>query len=171
MLVLWYFNILSRIKHVEVRAQCYFTACPRQIDLMGLNTSHTPVYTFAFSGGTIDLRVWQEGSSGQECHIGSGLELDFLFVPLLLWVSALLGVMELKVMTTPRRGEHFILLSGHIQLCWTDITGCIRLLITLGCGQYSEFLHLWEILGSNLSSVYKVNVKHIFPNWCTDLLT
>ncbi len=26
-------------------------------------------------------RVRQEGSSGQECHTGSGLELDFLFVP------------------------------------------------------------------------------------------
>lgn len=32
----------------------------------------------------MDLKVWQEDSSGQECHTGSGLELDFPFVPLAL---------------------------------------------------------------------------------------
>lgn len=47
-------------------------------------------------------RIWQEGGSGQECHTGSSLELDFLFVPLLLWVEAPLCVTVLKVMTTTR---------------------------------------------------------------------
>lgn len=32
----------------------------------------------------MDLKVWQEDGSGQECHTGSGLELDFPFVPLAL---------------------------------------------------------------------------------------
>lgn len=88
---------------------------------VSLQSEHTPVYTSAFSGGTLDLRVYQEGSSGQECHTGSGLELDFLSVPLLLWVEALLGVMELKVMTMARRGAHLILVSGRMLLCWTAL--------------------------------------------------
>lgn len=32
----------------------------------------------------MNLKVWQEDGSGQECHTGSGLELDFPFVPLAL---------------------------------------------------------------------------------------
>lgn len=57
-----------------------------------------------YNGGDKDLRIWQEGMPGQECHTGSSLELDFLFIPLLLWVGARLGVLELEVLLTTRAG-------------------------------------------------------------------
>lgn len=63
-------------------------------------------------------RIWQEGGSGQECHTGSSLELDFLFVPLLLWVEAPLGVTVLKVMTTTRgRGSRDWAFRTAMRLC------------------------------------------------------
>lgn len=66
----------------------------KKLILMGLNTPHpfslTTLYCIYIyvhwwnHRSDIHMgpeRVWQEGNSGQECHTGSGLELDFLFVP------------------------------------------------------------------------------------------
>lgn len=67
--------------------------------------------------------------------------------------------MELKVMTTRRGGEHFILLLG--QSCVeSSKTGCFRILILWVVIQYSGFLQVWHLpLRHNLSSIHEVNTK------------
>lgn len=70
------------------------------------------------------------------------------------------GVMELKVMTTTRGGEHLILLTEHsyVELATLAVsaflyTGCWAVVSTVN---FYGFVRFW---GSNLSSVHKVNAN------------
>lgn len=83
----------------------------------------------------VDPQVWQEDGSGQECHAGSGLELDFPFVPLPLRRSpgrAAVGVM-MEARGVSSQGAAAALKPTAPPLSLPPV---------LGGGQRAEFLHL-----------------------------
>lgn len=99
----------------------------------------------------MDLKVWQEDGSGQECHTGSGLQLDFPFVPLAQRAESWQGGCG------GDDGGKRSLSQGHAAALGRRRAPPLSVPQVLGGGQSAEFLHLSDIWASNLTSIHMVN--------------